>query len=628
MDKENIKDYSKPVKNDLGKRIKTIPAPEPDIGIATENTLLDSVIAAEVTNELDISAIENFTNAAKTRDQVYQMLDTMCEDSSISAILETYVEDAVETNEDGKSVWVESANEDITKYVTYLLDTLNIEKNIYKWAHALCKYGDLYVRLYRESDIDDELFNSNNKDNKLNEEINLNIYKSDDNYTHYVEMVPNPAEIFELTKFGKTKGYIEAKIPTLGELKDNIYNKYYQYNFQQQDVNIYSPTDYVHAALEDNATRTPEKVNIFLTKDPKQFKAKYDQDNSASTTLQYTVKRGQSILYNTFKIWRQLSLLQNSILLNRLTKSSIVRLLQVEVGDMPKEQIAPYIMQLKNKIEQKSSINQDSNMSEYTNPGPVENTVYIPTREGKGNIQLQNVGGDPDIKNIADLEYFRDQLYGSLKIPKQYFGFTDDGAGFNGGSSLSLISSRYAKTIKRIQKTLCQLITDLVNIMLLDKGLKNYVNKFAIRMQEPTTQEQKDREELISNQMSLIRDTMDLFADIEDNSVKLSILKTLLSQYANNTDICAILQDYIDKLSENNNQENEEALGDDFGDDLGGGFGGGSESFDDFESDDFTVPDSELSGAEGEDLTMETEEPEDIDLPSPSSLDQDFTQNI
>ena len=42
------------------------------------------------------------------------------------------------------------------------------------------------------------------------------------------------------------------------------------------------------------------------------------------------------------------------------------------------------------------------------------------------------------------------QMFGALRVPKQFFAQTDDGAGFNGGESLALISYRYAKAIKRL----------------------------------------------------------------------------------------------------------------------------------------------------------------------------------
>lgn len=132
----------------------------------------------------------------------------MSEDPIISAILETYAEDATETNDSGQIVWCESEDPEIVKYVMYLLDTMNVDKNSYKWVYTLCKYGDLYIRLFRTSDIQDALFDKQDKDRKklneqfrsvsgstqeLNEDINVIVYPDNDKYVHYVESMANPA---------------------------------------------------------------------------------------------------------------------------------------------------------------------------------------------------------------------------------------------------------------------------------------------------------------------------------------------------------------------------------------------------------------------------------------------------
>jgi hypothetical protein len=101
---------------------------------------------------------------------------------------------------------------------------MNADKNIYGWTYSLLKYGDVYLRLYRASDYQDTLFKTDNIDkaysarnvlneelNKdLNEAVNLNIHATNDKYSYYVEMVDDPSTMFELTKYGKTYGYVEV----------------------------------------------------------------------------------------------------------------------------------------------------------------------------------------------------------------------------------------------------------------------------------------------------------------------------------------------------------------------------------------------------------------------------------
>jgi hypothetical protein len=52
-------------------------------------------------------------------------------------------------------------------------------------------------------------------------------------------------------------------------------------------------------------------------------------------------------------------------------------------------------------------------MTEYTNPGPIENNIYVPTHEGIGAITTSQIGGDVDVKSLADLSYYQDKLFGS-----------------------------------------------------------------------------------------------------------------------------------------------------------------------------------------------------------------------
>ena len=104
-----------------------------------------------------------------------------------------------------------------------------------------------------------------------------------------------------------------------------------------------------------------------------------------------------------------MTLLEYALLLNRVTKSSIVRIIGVEVGDMPKEQIGPHLQGIKSLMEQKASLDVGGSMTEYTNPGPVENNIYVPTHEGVGAISTQQIGGDVDVNGLADIDYFKNK---------------------------------------------------------------------------------------------------------------------------------------------------------------------------------------------------------------------------
>ena len=588
MDKETVVETSFEQDETLyNKKIEPIAAPHPQIGIDTDNNLINDILDASAVEQIDINKIQSFTNVSRTRNELYDTLDYMAQDTTLASVLETYAEDATEMNDNGVIVWCEAEDSNVSKYITFLLNSLNVDKNVFKWTYSLCKYGDVYLRLYRESEVEDKFFSkktddiNNKRKNALNEDVNLRAYKKNDRYIHYLEMAPNPAQCFELTRFGKTAGYIKTKVQPNNAQNDilnstSMFNAY-RFNYDSGDVDLFPATEWVHGCLEDDSSRSPETVGLFTK----------NNEHDEEETTSYTVKRGQSLLYDSYKTWRELMLLENSVLLQRVTQSSIVRVIGVEVGDMPKENVQPHLMNIKHLIEQKAALNVGKNMSEYNNPGPIVNNIYIPTRNNQGVLSTQQIGGDVNIGELVDLNYYEDKLFGGLRVPKQYFGRVDDPAGFSGGTSLSIISSRYAKMIKRIQNVIIQMLTDAINLILIDTDNASYINKFTLRMLAPTTQEEVDRRENLTNKIALVGDVMNSLAEMEDATIKLKILKNLLSDTLNNPEVIALIQDQIDLLeaaqveSETVTEEapmegGEEDLSDLFADDSSSDLGTGS----------------------------------------------------
>ena len=632
------------VKDDTlyGKTIETVPKEPKNIGIDVDASLIYDLANLDA-SQRDLSEIEKFTNISTDRNTLYSLIDQMAADPRMSVALEYYAEDSTERNEQGKIVWAESNDADTAKYINFLLDSLNINKNIYGWVYSLCKYGDVYVRLYRESEMDDDLFQQDedetqekkqlNESAQMQEDLNVKAYSKNDRYVHYVEMVPNPAEMFELTRFGQSRAFIQAPAPFSTDYNytseeawlANAANRY-TYKFKKEDITIYPPTEFVHALIDDNVDRFPETVDIFKTNDD------YESDKNS---LSYSVRKGHSLLAGLFKVWREMMLLENSVLLNRITKSSIVRVIGVEIGDMPKEMVKPHLNGVKSLIEQKTAIHTNDKMSEYTNPGPIENNIYIPTRNGQGAITTTQIGGDVDVKSLIDLDHFADLLYGQLGIPKQYMGVTDDSTGFNGGTSLSLISAKYAKRVKKIQQAMINMITDLINLLLVQKKQTKYINKFSIQMLKPMTEEEKNRQENLSSEIQMVSDVMNLTQDIEDPIIKLKMLKALLSNSITNTEVIDLIQEQIDALEaqieEGNNPDDEEKSSDedmDLNFDNDYHVSGGNNFNDD--ASDFA---SEFGGEEetgGEETA--TEEPastggETVQLPSMNDIGLDFADS-
>lgn len=625
----------------VGKHVKARPLDPPKTNIDTDRSLEGAILDAATNAELKTDVLESFSTVAQNRESEYELIDTMSMDSIIASAIERYAEDITQTNKKGQIFWVESDDSHVAEYVQYLLNKIDFDRNAYKWAYMLTKYGDVYVRLIRKSEFDNSLLFGEERRRKekdrLDEDVNIIVNKESDHYADTLDTVRNPGEMFELTKFGKTIGYIKAPVNIQKDFRtNNDINSLITYKMRRNDVDVYAPTEFVHGCLESSYTRSEEELDIFMSDDD------YEKAIHPET---FQIKRGAGILNDLFKVWRQFSLMENSILLSRLTRSSITRAIQMEVGDMPQNQVMNVTSRVKSLLEQKSALETGTKMSEYVNPGPVENIVILPTRNGKGGIQMTQIGGDYDPKTLTDLDHFVNKLAGGLKMPKPLLGFTDDNTGFNGGTSLTILSSDYGKAIKKMQKVLTQMVTDAINLLLMDKGKSAMINNFHIVMQVPVTQEEIDLKSDLSNSLRNISDIMGTLGDIDDPIAKTKVLKSLLSETLANQEVTNILQDYIERLEDEqakgkNEDESEEGMRPD-----SDGLGGlgmppdmGADEVSDFspmdgspssaeEEPEVEEPEPEPEAEPEEGQQGETDEGEESALPSPSDLGVDLTNN-
>lgn len=553
---------------DLQAHFKPVPIPDPNTGIDKQNDIAKLVAEDEgLANAVDLSVINSFRTISENREKQYQIYDEMGKDTIISSALELYADNATEYNSKGRVIWVESDDKDLGSTIATicnrLIDQFNLNETAWADIYALVKYGDIYLETFRKSELDEERIGkqnliNNSSEKTLNESINskkasivedviVNYYDDNDQLSEYIERYTNPAELFELTKRGKTVGFLRTKIPEdmlkKNESKTTVPSPAYTFDFNSNDIQLYDPTKFVHIYLPNPSNRYKEEVKLFREGTIKTKSNSKKANMQMQEAYTYGVKRGKSILYDIYKIYREKSLLEDSILLNRVSRSALVRIVQVEVGDMGKPQVQQLLQRIKALFEQKTALYTGQSMTEYTNSGPVENNVYIPTREGKGGLTLNNLGGDVNVGDLTDLDYYNNKEFAGLKIPKPFLGFMDDNAGFSGGESLTKVSSSFAKTIKRVQNAYLQGIKTLINIFLLDRGMTSYVNKFEVRMVSPSTIEDNERNETLNTTTDIVNNIMGLFGDVENNKSRLELLLIMLKEKLN-------IPDLIDKLEE------------------------------------------------------------------------------
>ena len=598
----SIKNYLvENAKNLLEDKFKIRIVPKPDnsnnISIAGKGKTFKDIVSSDIEKGfmVDVASLNSFRTLSNDREFQYQVYDDMKADAVVAAALEMYADDATQYDSEGRIIWVESDDPDVAAFGNRLISILDIEDNAWSHIYSLCLYGDLYLETFKNVSTNDRLPDllveplQNSGNIYIQRKINGSYLEE------YIEEVSNPANIYDLQRKGKTVGFIE--VPRLEDDTTKLSGMTIsQINIDSQygnDVHVLDPDKYVHIMLSAETDRFPETVTV--------TSSSCNNNNEDDLKLKLKVKRGKSILQDVYKTYQELKLMEDSLLLNRITRSSIIRLLQVEVGDMPKSQVSQLIKRLKDKIEQKNIM--DTNEGKYksqASPGPIENIIYTPKRDGKGEISMSNIGGDVDVKSIADIDYFSNKFFGGIKIPKAYLGMDMDGTGLSNGGSLTKLDNRYARTIKRVQKAYISGITTLINLFAIDRGLEEtHVNNFKVKMTSPATQEDQDRDETFNNKINTVSSFLDLInqEDMTNSETRKKILLHFITNFMNRPEIAEIISedDTAEKAIKNDEEPTEPSF-----DSSGGDFG----SFDDNIDIESDIEDNESDNALDSDLDL------------------------
>lgn len=549
-------------------RIRVVPAPtgEDNTTFAKQGETLPEKLdeATQLGKRIDLSDLTNILTIKGNRNQKYEIFEEMVSDGRIGAAIEMYANDTVQYNPEGKLVWVESKNTDVAKYGNKLLEDLNVSENIWSWAYSLVLYGDVYLELFKStSNVEGKKPTLLLEPNKLNPSVRTEQPIKGAKLARYIEKVPNPAEIYDLQYKGKTSGFVRSPEDIQNDYKNNTY----LYTGICTKLNILNPTKFVHICLSPNINRHPEKFNLIkpTTVDKVTENGLIDgsDEEGSGDTLSFTVKTGQSILENVYGAYQTLKLKEESVLLERITKSSITRIIQVELGDLPESQKRIKLQEIKNQIEQQIIMNKETgSIQSRSGAQPTENIIYTTTKNGKGAITTVNIGGDADIGNLDDVSDSENKLYGALLIPKALLGADMDGSGLSNGGSLTEMNTTYARRIKRLQVALQSGIKTLINIFALSDGLQDAVNNFEVRLTPIITVEDNRRDELLQNKIRNVNDTLSLFNDIDtiDENTKLKMIIEWLSKYLNQQDIVDIINEKLKELeTEQKEQETDKA---------------------------------------------------------------------
>jgi hypothetical protein len=340
---------------------------------------------------------------------------------------------------------------------------------------------------------------------------------------------------------------------------------------------------------------------------------------------------GTSVLEKARRIWKQLILSEDAMLVYRVTRAPERRVYKIYVGNIDNEDVEAYVNQIADRFKRAQVVDPATGQIDLRyNQLANDQDYFIPVRTEDAPSPIDTLPGAQNLDQIADIEYLQRKLFTALRVPKPFLGF-DETTGE--GKNLALQDIRFSRTINRIQQAMLQELNKIVIIHLYLLGFEDDLDNFTLTLNNPSTQAEMLKVEHMQLKVTLYKDAVsdagngfgamsmtrakrEIFG-WSDNEIKQDILeqrmeKAAAAELANSANVIKHtgLFDVVDRLygdmelalkGGGSAPEGEGGTGGGGGAALGGGFGGGGTSEEDldFSNGEEGEGDEELGGETG-----------------------------
>jgi len=216
---------------------------------------------------------------------------------------------------------------------------------------------------------------------------------------------------------------------------------------------------------------------------------------------------GKSMVEPARRVWKQLSLMEDAMLIHRIMRAPEKRIFSVDVGNIPPADIDAAMQKIITQVKKVPYI--DERTGDYNLRFNLNNMVedfYLPVRGSDSGTKIDTLPG-MDFTGIDDLEYIRNKMMAALKIPKAFLGYEE---GLSGKATLAAEDVRFARTIGRIQRIIVSELTKIAIVHLYVQGYQDAsLVDFELELSNPSTIFEQEKLEIWSNKISLASDMLE-----------------------------------------------------------------------------------------------------------------------
>ena len=278
-------------------------------------------------------------------------------------------------------------------------------------------------------------------------------------------------------------------------------------------VNVMALSTYEVSRVENFDPENPQRVKFIYApyqnpsggygqtpkKEFENYEIAHFRLNSDSNFLPY----GKSMIEGARRVWKQLMLMEDAMLIHRVMRAPEKRIFKIDVGNIPPNEVDNYMQKIINSSKKVPFM--DERTGEYNLKYNMQNLIedyYMPVRGSDNGTSIDTLKG-LEYNMIDDINYLKGKLMAALQIPKAYLGYEED---TNGKATLAAMDVRFAKTIERIQRVIISELTKIAIVHLYAQGIDDdRLTSFTLELTIPSKIYEQEKVELYTSKIALIQ---------------------------------------------------------------------------------------------------------------------------
>ena len=217
---------------------------------------------------------------------------------------------------------------------------------------------------------------------------------------------------------------------------------------------------------------------------------------------------GRSLLEGARKTWKQLTLMEDAMMIHRIMRAPEKRIFKIDIGNIPPAEVDSYMANIIDQMKKVPYV--DESTGEYNLKFNMQNMMedyYLPVRGGSSGTEIDSLSG-MEFGGIDDIEYLKNRMLAALKVPKAFIGYEE---GVEGKATLAQEDIRFARSVERIQKIVLSELTKIAIVHLYSQGYTDDdLVDFELELTTPSIIYEQEKANLWSEKVSLVSDMKDL----------------------------------------------------------------------------------------------------------------------